>query len=60
MVIKRIHCNSSDYEVGKKNVAKIETSNQGSRNNTTYKVTFDDGGILFVGLLEHEVEYEER
>lgn len=59
MAIKRIYCDGADYEVGKEGVATIEPSDQGSKNNTMYKVTYDDGKLLFVGLLEHKVEYEE-
>ncbi len=60
MAIKRIHCNLMDYEVGQDSVTSIEPPNQGSKNNTMYKVTFEDRDILFVGMLEHEVEYVEE
>lgn len=59
MVIKRIYDDTLDYEVGKDNVISIEPSNQGSKKVTMYKLTLDDGDLLFIGLLEHEVEYEE-
>ena len=59
MRIKRIYDDTLDYEVGKDNVVSIEPSNQGSAKVTMYKLTLDDGDLLFIGLLEHEVEYEE-
>ena len=49
-----------DYEIGKKNVIKIEPSNQGSKKNTMYLIHFSDREYLFVGMLEHHVEYFER
>lgn len=59
MTIKRIHCNMMDYEVGKDGVKSIEPSDQGSPRNTTYKLILDNGDLLFIGMLEHEVEYGE-
>lgn len=57
--IARIHCSLMDYEVGKEDVTKIELTNQGSSKTTIYKLYFEDGTFLFVGMLEHEVEYAE-
>lgn len=60
MVIKSIKNKNLYYEVGKDGLLSIEPSNQGSKHNTTYKLTFDNHRNLFVGFRgEHEVEYQE-
>lgn len=54
-MITRVYDNMVDYEVGKDNVVSIEPSNQGPKSLNMYKITFVDGGHLFLGLTEHEV-----
>lgn len=56
MAINRIYSDTSDYEVGKDEIAAIELTYHGSKDTTIYKVTYEDESILFVGLLEHGVE----
>lgn len=55
--IKRIHCNLIDYELGKDNVKSIETTSVSTNKTTRYLVTFENDETLFVGMLDHEVEY---
>lgn len=54
-MIKRVYDDQSDYEVGKDGVVKIEPSNQGPKTVTMYKITYENGEYLFLGLKEHEV-----
>lgn len=56
LVIKRIYNDSDSYEVYEDNISKIELTNNGDKKTTIYKVTYDNDSILFVGLLEHEIE----
>lgn len=56
MAINRIYNDSDTYEVGKDNVSEIELTSHGNEKLTIYKVTYEDGSVLFVGLLEHGVE----
>lgn len=56
--IKRIYTNTDSYEVSIDNVTKIELTEHGNKKTAIYKVAYDES-ILFVGLLEHQVEYEE-
>ncbi len=60
MAIDRIYSDTSDYEVGKDEIAAIELTYHGSKDTTIYKVTYENESILFVGLLEHEVERTEE
>lgn len=60
MAINRIYSDTSDYKVGEDEIAAIELTYHGSKDTTIYKVTYEDESILFVGVLEHEVERTEE
>lgn len=55
--IKSIKSDIINYEVGKRDVIKIDINNQGSKNNTVYKVYFNNNEFVFIGLLAHEIDY---
>lgn len=57
MIIQRIYNNENSYEVRKDGVKKIELTEYGNDKTTIYLVTYKDESVLYVGLLEHEVEY---
>lgn len=59
MAINRIYSDRDAYEVGEGNVSEIKLTNHGDRKTTIYKVVYEDESLLFVGLLEHEVERAE-
>ena len=48
--------NLTRIEVGKDNVKSIELTVHGNEKTTIYKITYENGEYLFLGLLEHEVE----
>lgn len=52
-MIQKIKCGKDHYEVGKDNVKSIEKTNHGTKDRVIYKVTYEDGRYLFVGLLEN-------
>lgn len=56
-MITRLYNNTSDdYEVGKREVGSIELTDHGNEKRSIYKVIYEDESLLFVGLLEHEIE----
>ena len=54
-MITKVYDDLVSFEVGKDEVVSIEPSNQGSKNVTMYKITYENGEHLFLGLKEHEV-----
>lgn len=54
-MIKRVYDDQAYYEVGQDGVVSIEPSNEGPKTVTMYKITYENGEHLFLGLLEHEV-----
>jgi len=54
-MITKVYDDLVSYEVGKDNVVSIEPSDMGSDKVNMYKITFENGEYLFLGLKEHEV-----
>lgn len=56
MAINRIYNDRDCYQVGRDKVSRIEKTNHGDEKKSVYKVVYEDGSFLFVGLLEHQRE----
>lgn len=54
-MITRVYDDQADYTVGQDGVVSIEPSNQGPKTVTMYKITYENGEYLFLGLTNHEV-----
>ncbi len=59
MDIKKIYCDLMTYEVGKEDVLAIELTKHGNETTTIYKVERKNDEPLYVGMLEHDIEYAE-
>lgn len=60
MAINRIYNDKEVYEVGEEEVSKIELTEHSDKKTTIYKVIYESGDYLFVGLIDHEVEHVEE
>lgn len=58
-MIKRVYDDQADYTVGLDGVVSIEPSREGPKTVTMYKITYENGEHLFLGLKEHEVVMDE-
>lgn len=56
MAINQIYNDREVYKVGKDNVSEITLTNHGNEKLMIYRVVYEDGELLFVGLLEHGIE----
>lgn len=60
MAIKQVKSELSDYAVGVDGVVSIELTARGNDTTTIYLIKYDNREPLYLGLLEHDVEYMER